>query len=146
MAQTKAQRFNIAKPAPMDGRAVCINDKASIASAPAQDDTVDFFIPAGTEIPVGGVSYFATDMDTGTPALAFKVGYKGIASGSALDDDDYFSAARAIGQAAGGDTLYAPSITFDEDVYLRFTCTTVAATFAAGTLSVSVIGNSVGPK
>jgi hypothetical protein len=146
MAQVKAQRATVAKPNPRDGRGVFINDKATIAAALAVNDTVDFLIPAGTEIPVGGVSYYATDMDTnGAPALAFKVGYKSV-KGSTYDDDDYWSAARAIGQAVGGAHLYAPAITFEEDVYLRFTCTTIAATFAAGSLSASVDGNSVGPK
>lgn len=143
MAQVKADRFAIQKPSTVDGRAVFINDKATIAAALAVNDTVDFKIPAGTE--VSALRYYATDMDTGTPALAFKVGYKSV-SGTTYDDDDYFSAARAIGQADGGAELFFPPITFEEDVMLRFTCTTIAATFAAGTLYASVAGNSVGVK
>lgn len=145
MAQIKSRRFNAPKPMNVDGRAIFVNDTADVTVAQAVNDTIDFKIPAGME--VSRVAYHATDMDTGTPALAFKVGYAAInASSTLVADDDYFSAAKAIGQAVGGDDLYFPPITFEEDVYLRFTCTTIAATFAAGVLSVSVAGNCVGPK
>ena len=50
MAQIKSNRFSHPKPMPLDGRAVFVNDTATIASAPAVNDTIDFPLPAGLEI------------------------------------------------------------------------------------------------
>ena len=86
--------------------------------------------------------------------MAAKIGFAPItgstvvANGVAVSGNDtYFSAAAAFAQSAGGQ-VYAgfPPIVFEEDVYLRITCTTIAATFAAGTVYASMGGAQVGVK
>jgi len=151
MAQIKSRKFNLPLFSQGDGAAAFINDSAAVTVAQAVNDTIDFKIPKGLELSF--LRAYATDMDTGTPALAFKVGFAPIngstvvANGVSVSaDDDYFSAAAALGGSAGGTTYNFPPVVFEEDVYLRFTCTTIAATFAAGTLSVSMGGAQVGVK
>lgn len=153
MAQIKSRKFALPMFNTGDGCAAVINDSAAVGVAQAINDTIDFRIPKGLEL--GMLRLAWTDMDTGgSPALAAKVGFAPIngstvvANGVAVSaDDDYFAAAAAIGQTAGGQ-VYAgfPPVVFEEDVYLRITVTTAAATFAAGTIYATLIGAQVGIK
>jgi len=144
MTQFKSAKFAAPKMMTNDGCAVFINDSLAIAIAPVVSDTYDFLLPKGFELSY--LRILATDMDTGTPALAFSIGYAPVASGGPTADTTYFKAAGAIGQAAGGfDCDFIP-IAFEEDMYLRLTCTTIAATFAVGTVRATMGGNMVGVR
>lgn len=146
MADTKSSGYLIPQMMPVDGRAIFIPDKADVASAPAVNDTVSFRLPAGLEL--SQLRFVVPDMDTnGSPALAGKIGYKAVDPASALvADDDYFRATGALGQAAGLVDCSFPPITFQEDVMVQITWTTVAATFAAGTVHMIAAGNAKGPR
>lgn len=144
MAQVKSNKFSAPKMTANDGRAVFINDTLTLSANPTAADTLDFFIPKGME--VSYVAYSATDMDThGTPELSMSIGYAAIDSASTLSANaTYFKADGVVGQTATGAACVFPPITFDEDVYLRFTVNTDAATFAAGTLRATIGGNMNG--
>lgn len=147
MASIKSQRFTTPKPSNCDGRAVFINDKVALAANPSAADTLDFRIPAGTEI-----SYLAVksdDLDTnGAPTFVFGVGYAPVDSASSLAANaTYFAAAgQTIAQTGGGLVCTFKPITFQEDVMVRLTVGTASATFAAGEIHVTVGGNCVGVR
>lgn len=107
-------------------------------------------IPAGTE--VEGLILANDDLDSnGVPTLAIKIGYTPVNSGdgSLAADDDYFQAAGdTVLQAAQAGKVYRrfDRIKFEQDVYLDITCSAAAATFAAGSLWVTVLGKNVGVK
>lgn len=147
MASIKAQRFFAPKASNVDGRAVFINDKVVLAANPTAADTLDFFVPAGTEI--SSVVIKPDDLDTnGSPTFVFGVGYAPVSASSSLAANaTYFAAAgQTAAQSGGGLTCYFKPITFQEDVMLRLTVGTAAATFAAGEIHAIVGGNSIGPK
>lgn len=130
---------------PNDGRAVVITDTATISANPTAADTVEFKIPAGFQ--VCKIWIRPSDMDTNvSPEMTAKIGYLKMSGSSATEDDDYFMADGAFGQAAGIVDLDFAPITFQEDMRLAVTWTVDAATFAAGTIRVVMLGNSVGPR
>lgn len=153
MAQIKSRKFALPMFSTIDGCAAALNDSATVGVAQAVNDTIDFRIPKGFELSMLRLAW--TDMDTnGSPAMAAKVGFAPIngstvvANGVAVSgNDSYFTAAAAFGQSKGGQ-VYAdfPPIVFEDDVYLRITCTTVAATFAAGTVYAAMLGAQVGTR
>lgn len=145
MAQTKSAGFLNPQLMPCDGRAVVLNDRATLSANPTANDTMDFRIPAGFEL--SKLWLKVPDMDAST-GLAAKVGYAPIDANSSLSGvDDYFRAAGALGQAAALiDCDFVP-ITFQEDVYLRITWTVAASgAFTAGTVYATALGNSKGPR
>lgn len=147
MASIKANGFMNPKFMPVTSAAAAIIDTASITANPTAADTIDFFVPAGIE--VFGVEIQATDMDTnGAPTFAFSVGYAPVDPASSLAANaTYFAAAGQTTFRTGGRLRcdFRP-ITFNEDVMLRLTVGTAAATFAAGTVDAIVIGNMHGPR
>lgn len=146
MAQTKSVGFSSPKMMAGDGRAVWFDDKAVIAAAGAANDTIDFLLPAGQSL--HQLKFIVTDMDTnGTPTLAAKIGYAPVNPASSLAGNDaYFKAAAAFGQSAQAFECDFAPVRFDEDVYIRITVTTAAATFAAGSVTMVGAGNMVGAK
>lgn len=146
MASTKSRDYLLPKMMPVDGRAVFINDRATVAANPTINDTHDFLIPAGFEMSL--LQFLPTDMDSnGSPTLAAKIGYAPVDPNSTLTaDDDYFKAAGAFGQAAGLVECAFVPIMFQEDVKITITWTAVSATFVAGTVDMICAGNAKGPR
>lgn len=133
------------------GNTVTEVDTVTVSAALAQNDTVDLIrIARGTKLI--SLETFNTDVDTGTAALAYKIGYRKVDStGSLTDDDDYFGSSLTAWQAAvaaSAPTRYAfAPITFDEDVYITATCTTAAnALSTAATITTIAQGIARGGK
>jgi hypothetical protein len=113
-----------------------ITDVAIVAMTTAMldsntDDVGLLYVPAGAVIV--GATLSATDMDTGSPALAIDVG-------DASDEDRIF-AASAVGQAGTLSSAIATTgflYKYTTSTQLRAYIQTAAATAAAGTLYFSV--------
>lgn len=148
MASTKSQKFTAPKFMAGDGCATAYVDTVSVASAAqlAVNDTLEFAIPAGAE--VFSIEIQSDDLDSnGTPALAFKAGYRSIASEPTLTtNDSYFGTGLQIGRSAGRTILSFKPITFNEPVALVLTVTTASATFAAGEIAAIIGANCVGVR
>lgn len=152
MAQVKATNFASPKMQKVDGGAVFINQALTVATNPAANDTLDFFLPKGFELSFLSFSHTAL----AASGLAGKIGFASLTSGATTVsangdpvmavDDDYFKAAGTFGLTATGFVCYFKPITFEEDVYLRLTCTVTATTFLAGFLYATMGGNMIGVK
>jgi hypothetical protein len=129
------------------GNAVVHSGKI-VASAAANGDIFRLMrIPAGTR--VDQVIVGNDDLDTnGAPTAASKLGYTPVnASDGPAASDAYFAAAGQTWlQAAGVRLCNFDPIVFDFDVYLILTMTAASATFAAGTIRATAIGENVGIK
>lgn len=104
-------------------------------------------IPAGTRVDQVFVSN--DDLDSnGAPAIANKVGYTPVnsADGPAANDAYFAAAGQTWFQAAGHRGCNFAPILFDYDVYIIVTLTAAAATFAAGNVRVTALGENVGTK
>lgn len=144
MATTKSANYLLPQLMPCDGRAVVLHDSVTISANPTAADRAVFRIPAGLEVCKIWLS--VPDMDSST-GLAGKIGYKAIAPDSTLvEDDDYFRADGALGQAAALIDLDFVPITFQEDVDLEIVWTVTATGFSAGTIRAVILGNSKGPR
>lgn len=92
------------------------------------------------------------DLDSnGTPTAVFRMGYTPVSSndGALAADDDYFAAAgQTLLQAAQDGKVYAKfdPKKFEQDAFLDLLANTGAATFAAGSVWVVVLGRAVGVK
>lgn len=146
MASLKSAKFTQPKMMPIDGRAVFFNDSYAVAVNPTAGDTIDFHLPAGVE--VNTLRFHSSDLDTGTPDLASKIGYRKAKDSDTLTaDDDYFAATgTTLGQAAGILECRFPPIKFEVDVIVSITIEVDAATFAAGTIYMIAGCNCIGPK
>lgn len=146
MANTQAKKFSAPKTMNVDGRAVFYTDKATVAAA-ATNDTVDFVLPAGLDLMQ--MAFVFDDLDSnGAPTAAFKAGYTPVDASSSLAPNlTYFAAAGQTTAQAGGryQCAFKP-IKFEEDVIVRLTWTTGAATFQAGDVVMVAAGNGVGVK
>lgn len=126
------------------------NGKLSLTANPTAADVLRIMrIPAGTE--VSALLIGNTDMDTnGAPTFVVSIGYAPVnADDGPTASAAYFAAAgQTILQAANDGKVYAnfDPITFDKDVYLTMTVGTAAATFAAGSIKATVIGEARGTK
>lgn len=129
------------------GNAVVANGSIALAANPTAADVLRvMLVPAGTE--VCALLMANTDMDTdGSPTFVHSIGYA-YTDGSGASAA-YFAAARQTNlQAANEGKLYrkfAP-ITFDKDAYITMTVGTAAATFAAGTIYMTALGEARGVK
>ncbi len=147
MANFKAQKALAPAFMPVDGCGIHLVDKIAVAANFTAADTVDFRIPGGTE--VVGVEIQCDDLDThGTPTIVFSAGYTPVDTGSSLSAAlTYFAPAGQTTAQAGGRLRCAfKPIKFEEDVFLRLTIATAAATFAAGEIAAIVYGNANGQK
>lgn len=144
MATIRSDKSLEPKQMPVDGRAIVINDSATISANPVATDNVKFRIPAGFDLSV--LRFRVTDMDSST-GLAGSIGYAPVRSDSSLAaNTTYFQAAGALGQAAALIDCNFPPITFQEDVDITITWTVTATGFAAGTIGMTAIGNAKGPR
>ncbi len=97
----------------------------------ANDDVGLFYVPAGAVITAIRAS--ASDMDSGTPALAIDIGDSG--------DEDRLMAASTIGQAGTFSSALAPTghlYKYTAKTQIRAYIQTAAATAVAGTLKVAL--------
>ena len=137
-------------PAPGDGRAVCITDKAVLGAGalgtPGVGDTIDFFVPAGTRLSY--LAFVNDDCDTATTAAA-SIGYRPVSAndGSLAASAAYFQANGALFQAAGRVECSFKPIKFEQDVYVSITYGT-APTGISGNPEIHMvaIGSSEGAK
>lgn len=132
------------------GDAVVAQGSVALAANPTAADVIRVMkIPAGTR--VSAIMLGNGDLDSnGTPTLVVGIGYAPVVSGDGpTASAAYFQAAGdTVLQAANAGKLYhnfAP-ITFEKDVYLTMTVGTASATFAAGSIYVSVLGRARGVK
>lgn len=117
------------------GNAWAADDTTTVSAALTTSDRLDVLrVARGVRL----TELFSTngDLDTGTPALAYKVGYRKVNTDGALaDNDSYFGSALTALQApvtGAAPTRYAfAPITFEEDVFITVTPTTGAAALAA---------------
>ena len=132
------------------GQGVNLDGSIALAVTPPLNDDIRILrIPSGTR--VSGVIIGNTDLDTnGTPLLTFSLGYMPVnAADGPTASLAYFGAAGDTAlQAANLGKLYRnfAAITFDKDVYLVMRVGAAAATFAAGTIHATVIGEARGTK
>jgi len=134
------------------GNGWCGDDVTSVTAALTTSDRLDVLrVPRGVRL----TELFNTngDLDTdGSPALAYKVGYRKVNTDGALtDDDDYFGASLTALRApvtGAAPTRYAfAPIVFDEDVFITVTPTTGAtAQAAAADVTFYGRGEMVGGK
>lgn len=122
---------------PADAGSACVlgGDFSLVTGDLALNKTVGLFIvPKG--FCVTGVIVNVTDMDTGgSPALVFAIGDSG--------DDDRFVTGATTAQAGGTNTTLAATgllYTFTADTEIMWKTTTAAATAAAGTAKVYLVG------
>lgn len=150
-ASLKAVQANAkAAMSPGDGRAVFMDDKAVLGTGflgtPALNDTIDYFVPAGTR--VDDLSFVVDDCDTGT-TFQVSIGYRPIATsdGPLAANTTYFAAAGAFAQAAGRIECVFKPITFQQDVWLTLTVT-AAPTGVTGNPEIHMIlgGQAVGTR
>lgn len=131
------------------GNAVVADGSIALAANPTAADVIRIMkIPAGTK--VNALLIGNGDLDTGMPEFVVSIGYAPVVAGDGpTASAAYFSAAGdTVLQAANAGKLYcafAP-ITFDKDVYLTMTVGTDAATFAAGTIYATALGEARGIK
>ncbi len=128
------------------GNAVVVWGAVTPTAGALADIYRPLIIPAGMEVTDVDINF--PDMDTGGTAFAVKIGYTpvNVADGPA-EVLDYFSAASTfLTGAAGRKTLFFKPIKFEKPVYLIFTVTVAATTFASGEMSVIVKGDGLGIK
>lgn len=114
-------------------QASIMHNQVSLSANVVVNDIVEAVrLPKGAI--VTDVMVVASDMDTnGTPTLAFSIGYGG--------DDDYFIVATTIGQTGGvarASAATAKPLTLAAEDTIDIKWTAVAATFASGTLDITV--------
>lgn len=94
-------------------------------------------LPASCKL--AGITLWATDMDTGTPALVFDVG---LPNSDASDLDSTLLAGSDVGKAGTAGYYVTPAIlnlaVSDVDRLIYVKVATAAATKAAGTLSIGL--------
>lgn len=131
------------------GNAVNLSGSISLTANPTAADVIRILrIPAGTK--VTAITLANSDMDTnGAPTLVIGLGYAPCDGSSPAASAAYFQAAGdTVLQAANAGKVYRnfADVTFDRDVWLTATVGTAAATWANGTIYVTVHGEARGTK
>lgn len=132
------------------GDAVHRSGAVALTANPTAADVIRIMIiPAGTK--VQGLIIGNGDLDTNvSPTLVVGFGYAPVVAGDGpVASAAYFAAAGdTLLQAANAGKLYRnfADITFEKDVYLTATVGTAAATFAAGSIYATVLGEARGVK
>jgi hypothetical protein len=134
MATVKSRQFNAPKSMPGDGRAVFITDAAVNTGALASTDTLEFSIPAGSEVCELRV------VGTASSAGA-QVGYQPAVAGEFTGSTTYFGTI-AIGTTGVALLNFVP-IKFEREAKIVIT---LAAALAAGTTTVVAACNANGAK
>lgn len=143
----KSDKFFAPQFMPGDGCAILNHDKFTLSVAPSVNDTIDFPLPAGMDLSLLELQF--DDLDSnGTPTIAFEVGYAPIQANSQYTaSPTYFApAAQTTGKTGGRLPCSFKPIKFEEDMAIRITFTTAAATFAAGDVIAVMGGAAVGVK
>lgn len=130
------------------GNAIVATGSVAVTQ-PADNDVIRIMrIPAGSQVCAVMIANAGLDSN-GSPALAGSLGFAPVDGSSPTADADYFGAdGDTVLQAANNGKLYckfAP-VTFERDVYLTFTVTEPAATFAAGSVYALALGVARGVK
>jgi hypothetical protein len=132
------------------GNAMVADGTVALAANPTAADVIRvMLIPAGSK--VSALIVGNTDMDSnGSPTFAVSIGY------APVNPNDGPAASAAYFQAAGDTILQAPNtgklyrnfatISFEKDVYLTMTVGVASATFAAGNIYASALGEARGVK
>lgn len=141
MASLKSQKALSPQPMRVDGTGVDLVDKivlglpataAGAVGTPAAADTIDFRVPAGSQ--VTGMQFQLDDSDTGT-TFVFGVGYRTVSTDDAAalpTNATYFAAAgQTTGQAGGRLVCAFKPITFQVDVYIQLLVGTAPTGIAA---------------
>lgn len=133
MSSLKAQNALTPKKMSVDGDAVFITGRYVAQAAPEADDTIDFLLPAGSELCT--LAFLLDDADSGT-AFLFCAGYRAVdpANDALLPPvADYFAAAgQTTGQGGGRlECAFKPK-QFDVDVYVSLT---------VGVAPAGIVGN-----
>lgn len=132
------------------GNGVVADGVVALAGNPTAADVVRVMrIPAGTK--VNAILLGNADLDSnGSPTIVFSMGYTPVNpnDGPAAVANYFAAAGDAALQSPGLGKLYANfvPITFQYDVYLTMTIGTASATFAAGSIFVSALGEARGVK
>lgn len=132
------------------GNAVVATGSLALAANPTAADVLRICrIPAGSR--VSAVLIANTDMDTNvSPEIDVTIGYAPVVAsdGPTADPDGFGVTGQTILSTTNEGKVYAKfaPITFDQDVYLTMTVVTDAATFAAGTIYATVLGQARGVK
>lgn len=132
------------------GDAVLPSGTVALAANPTAADVIRICrIPAGTK--VKGLIIANGDLDTNvSPTLVVGFGYAPVVSadGPAASAAYFAAAGDTVLQAANAGKLYRnfADITFEHDVYLTATVGTASATFAAGSIYATVLGEARGVK
>lgn len=151
MSSFKAQKAMAPALMRVDGNAAFIVDKIQLGASPglgvpAATDTIDFFLPAGSELCT--LASYNDDLDSGA-ALLYSVGYRPVDGTNPAAVTDYFAAAGQTAFRAAGRVEYAfKPIKFEYDVYISVLIGTAAAGIAvAGSELFFIAGiNQEGPK
>lgn len=131
MATIKAVGALNPKSMRVDGSAAFIFDSAVL---PTIGDVAEFLVPAGLEI-------MSLDVRGTAGTMTFSAGVRAADPASAIATNATFFAAGGQAFTAGQKLVPVAAVKFNEDVYL-----TITTAVAAGTVSVVIAGNAVGPK
>lgn len=140
-------KYSQPKPMRVDSTSTFFTDTAAVTTGLVANDTVDFVLPAGTDLFT--LIFDIPDLDSnGAPAILFRAGYRKLnASDTLVAVDNYFAAAGQTTAQTGGrlNCVFAP-IKFDVDVIVGLTINTTAATPVAGTIRMTAGYNQVGAR
>lgn len=132
------------------GNAVVAEGKLALAANPTAADVLRvMLVPAGTK--VSAILQGNDDLDTnGAPTFVHSLGFAPVdATDGPAANATYFAAAGQTSfQAANSGKVYCnfDPITFDKDVFITMTVGTAAATFAAGNVRLTALGEARGIK
>jgi hypothetical protein len=134
----------------VDGNGAFITDKVKLGASPGvatpvAADTIDFLLPAGSELCT--LESYSDALDTGA-ALLYSVGYRPVDGTNPAASTAYFAAAGQTAHRAAVRAEYSfKPIKFDYDVYISFLIGTAQAGITAGNELHIIAGiNQVGPK
>ena len=118
--------------------------KVTPTALAASDTLKPLRIPGGIRLDFLRIN--ADDLDSGTPDLAFNIGYTPVDGSSPTENLTYFASASTVGAAAGHLECRFDPITFQKDVDIILTVSTAAATFQAGDIIAIAKGQNLGVK
>lgn len=133
------------------GNAVVADGSVALSAAPLAGDVIRIArINAGTRVVMVVTGNGDLDAHATVPTAAVSLGYAPVdaADGPAAAPAYFGAAGDALLQSVNNGKLYAnfAPITFDKDVYLTMTVGVAAATFAAGSIFATAIGDARGVK
>lgn len=150
MASLKGIKSTGSQQMQVNGAGFFLTDKVKLGASPGVGtpiaaDTIDFLLPAGTELCT--LESVSDALDTGA-ALLYSVGYRPVDGSNPAAALTYFAAAGQTTHRAASRVEYTfKPIKFDYDVFICFTIGTAQAGITAGNELHVIAGvNQVGPK